>query len=174
MGMFTGNGKSQIRRSGKRIALAMRVQKTTLPPDKFQFAPEHPKPEHIDEEMSDPAMEKDVCERLPNAEPRNNSGRNQAEDLLKAVIFKIGTNKNLQQGLGKKNADTNQYEEFYTWGDKTPPVEGDAPRAVRWHTGSLRRQSVSVKVRFLRLSSTRRHRDWRSRSSGQPSFLRAK
>src|SRR5260370_34947202 len=106
--------------------------------------------------MSGPDVEKDVCERLPNAEPRNKSGRNQAEDLLKAVIFKIGTNKNLQQGLGKKNADTNQYEEFYTWGDKTPPVEGDAPRAVRWHTGSLRRQSGSVKGRVLALSSPRR------------------
>ncbi len=71
------------------------VQKTTFPPYEFQFAPEHPKPEHIDEEMSDPTVEKDVSERLPNSKPRNNSGRNQTKDLLDPVILEFGTNENL-------------------------------------------------------------------------------
>src|SRR5260370_2474661 len=55
-----------------------------------------------------------------------------------------------QERLKKKNAGENQDEEFYAGGNEAAPVEVVAPSAERTrHSVSERRQSASVKVRFL-------------------------
>src|SRR5216684_2022068 len=123
------------------------IQKTALPPDELQIPAEHPEHQHVDEQMPQAAMQKNVGERLPN--PRRDMVRYSLGDQRKPLEepnCSGGRSEQPQESLHKENAGADQYEEFYAWGYEAAPIEVIAPRAEgASHSPSLRRSEVSVK-----------------------------
>jgi len=193
MGMVTGKGKSQMRRSGKRIALAIKIPKIApdapivgmsngmwphdigitftrisirpaptpqrkkkfrkrfFSPDEFQLAAKHPKKKHVDQQMPDAAVEKNVGERLPQPEARDRPEGHQAEEVVDPRGG-LHAQEDVDQCLDQEYAGADQHQEFDAWRDEAAPVEVVAAGAERSrHAGSLRRWNARVKVAFWRI-----------------------
>jgi len=123
------------------------VGEALLTPDEFQFAAEHPEHEHIDEQVKHAAVQKDVGERLPDAQAGNHASWDKPEQVIEPR-GRTGGKKNLNQGLDKENARAGEDQVFDGGSDETTPIEADSRRAKP----SAHRQSVR---RCLALSQKR-------------------
>src|SRR5712664_1783212 len=89
------------------------MQKLALPPNKLQFAAEHPQHEHINQQVEKAAMQKNVGKGLPNARRdvvRYGFG-NERKPFEQPDGCR-GRSKQAQKSLQKENTRADQYEEF--------------------------------------------------------------
>src|SRR2546421_2667401 len=124
------------------------IQQTAVPPDKFDFAAEHPEHEHVDEQVEKAAMQKNVSKGLPNARRdvvRHGFG-NQCKPLEQPDGHR-GRSEQAHKSLQEKDAGAHQYDEFYARGNETAPVEVVAPPTDSGpHRCSVRRRIAGVKA----------------------------
>src|SRR5580704_15691388 len=168
MGIVTGKGKSQMRRSGKRMALAIKIPK--IAPDapivgmsnglwphdmgitftriSIRPAPTPQKKKNVDQQMPDAAVEKNVRERLPQPEARDRPEGHQAEEVVDPGGG-LHAQEDVHQGLHQEDARAEDHQQLDAGRDEASPVEVVAARAERSrHMGSLRRWNARVKVAF--------------------------
>lgn len=123
------------------------VQKASFTPNQLEFAAEHPEKQHVDQEMKQPSVQKDVGEGLPDArgDVVDDGFWNQAEPFKDPIV---GRDAEQQEGqrLDEENTRADQNEQLDTRSDEATPIEVIATRADGVsHKVSLRRRSHGVK-----------------------------
>jgi hypothetical protein len=106
------------------------IQKTLFSPDQLQLASEHPEKKHVDQQVKQAAVQKNVSERLPQAEARDGTEGDKTEEVVKPR-GNFHAEEDIDERLDQENPGADQYEEFNAGSDKATPVEVVAAGAER-------------------------------------------
>ena len=101
------------------------AQEAISSPHELKFAAEHPEHEHVREDVPDGGnvVKKEIGERLPEVEMRDDSGRHKTEPLDKSIVGGLAP-KVIEESFKYKNGEIRDHEQLHTRGDVK--VEADS------------------------------------------------
>ena len=124
------------------------LQETRLAPNQFELAAEHPEQEHVHADVPDGArvMEKEIGERLPDAQAGDDGGGDEAEPGEQALVGE-GPPEVIQENLKEKDGEVGDEQELHAGRHveiKADAVVADAGARAHKHS-SVRRRRALVK-----------------------------
>src|SRR6266436_6507405 len=117
------------------------IEEPLFSPHQFQFPPEHPQHQHVDQQMPQPPVKENVGDRLPHPQAGYWAKRYKTEVIIDPDPRRNSPDQ-IGECLNEKYARANQYQEFYRRRNKSAPIKSHTRRERRAHEISVRRRNL--------------------------------
>src|SRR5258708_3190100 len=114
------------------------IEEPLFSPHQFQFPPEHPQHQHVDQKMPQPAVKENVGDRLPHPQAGYWAKRYKTEVIIDPDP-RWNSPDQIGECLNEKYACADQYQKFYRRRNKSAPIKSHTRREGRAHICSVRR-----------------------------------